>query len=52
MASNQHLIYVSEPECNGVVERFIGTLEEQGIWVHRFGDIEEVREVIGEFTER
>jgi len=45
-------IYVREPEWNGVVERFIRMLKEQCIWVHRFRDIEEVREVIGEFAER
>jgi len=44
--------YVGEPECNGVVERFIRTLKEQCIWVHRFRDIEEAREIIGEFIER
>jgi putative transposase len=28
--------YVSEPECNGVIERFMRTLKEQCLYLHRF----------------
>ena len=28
--------YVGEPECNGVMERFIRTLKEQCLYLHRF----------------
>jgi len=41
--------YVGEPECNGVMERFIRTLKEQCLYLHRFQTLEEARRVIGEF---
>ena len=44
--------YVGEPECNGVMERFIRTLKEQCIWVNRFKGVEDARREIGEFIER
>ena len=44
--------YVGEPECNGIVERFLRTLKEQVLWVHRFRNLEEARRVIGEFIAR
>ena len=44
--------YVGEPECNGVVERFIRTLKEECLYLHDFETLEEAREVIGAFIER
>ncbi len=44
--------YVGEPECNGVIERFIRTLKEQCIYLHRFKTLEEARRIIGEFIVR
>jgi len=44
--------YVGEPECNGVIERFIRTLKEQCIYLHRFKTLEEARRIIGEFIAR
>ena len=35
--------FVREPEGNGCVERFIRTLKENLLWVHRFDTIEELR---------
>jgi transposase InsO family protein len=44
--------YVGEPECNGVIERFIRTLKEQCLYLHRFQTLEEARRIIGEFIAR
>lgn len=44
--------FVREPQCNGVIERFIRTLKEQCIWLHRFESLEEARVTIGAFIER
>jgi putative transposase len=44
--------YVGEPECNGVIERFMRTLKEQCLYLHRFQTLEEAREVIATFIER
>lgn len=44
--------YVGEPECNGVIERFIRTLKEECLYLHDFASLEEAREVIGEFIDR
>src|SRR4029453_19020282 len=41
--------YVGEPECNGVMERFIRTLKEQCIYLHRFQSIAEAERIIGAF---
>ena len=35
--------YVGEPECNGVIERFMRTLKEQCLYLHRFQTLEEAR---------
>jgi putative transposase len=35
--------FVREPEGNGCVERFIRTLKENLLWVHRFETVEELR---------
>ncbi len=44
--------YVGEPECNGVMERFIRTLKEQCLYLHQFQTLEEARRVIAEFITR
>ena len=44
--------YVGEPECNGVIERFMRTLKEQCIYVNRFRDLEHAREEIADFIDR
>lgn len=44
--------FVGEPQCNGVIERFMRTLKEQCIWLHRFGTLDEARAIIGAFIER
>ena len=44
--------YVGEPECNGVIERFMRTLKEQCLYLHRFQTLEEARRIIAEFIER
>jgi putative transposase len=41
--------YVGEPECNGVMERFIRTLKEQCLYLHQFASLAEARTVIGAF---
>jgi transposase InsO family protein len=43
--------YVGEPQCNGVIERFMRTLKEQCLYLHRFQTLEEARRVIGAFIE-
>src|SRR4030095_12313839 len=44
--------YVGEPECNGVIERFMRTLKEQCLYLHRFQTLAEARRIIGEFIAR
>src|SRR5262249_52845889 len=44
--------YVGEPQCNGVMERFIRTLKEQCLWLHRFDSLDQARVIIGAFIER
>ncbi len=43
--------YVGEPEGNGITERFLRTLKEQCLYLHRFRDLEEARARIGKFIE-
>jgi transposase InsO family protein len=40
------------PECNGVIERFMRTLKEQCIYLHRFQSLTEAQRIIGEFISR
>ena len=40
-----------EPECNGIMERWIRTREEC-LYLHDFASLDEARLVIGEFIER
>lgn len=44
--------YVGEPECNGVMERFIRTLKEQCLYLHQFSTLEEARAIIADFIAR
>jgi len=44
--------YVGEPECNGIMERWIRTLKEECVYLHDFATLDEARQVIGEFIER
>ena len=44
--------YVGEPECNGIMERWIRTLKEECLHLHDFATLEEARQVIGEFVEQ
>jgi transposase InsO family protein len=44
--------YVGEPQCNGMAEHFMRILKEQCLWIHRFQNLEEARNVIREFIER
>jgi transposase InsO family protein len=44
--------YVGEPECNGVIERFMRTLKEQCLYLHRFQSLADAHRVIGEFITR
>lgn len=44
--------FVRSPQCNGIIERFHRTLQEQVFDVYRFTTLEEAKTVIGEFIER
>jgi transposase InsO family protein len=43
--------YVSQPETNGVVERFFRTLKEQAVYGRAFRNLAEVRQAVAEFVE-
>jgi hypothetical protein len=42
---------VREPECNGIVDRFLRSLQESCLYVQRFQTLDEARAVIGTFIE-
>jgi putative transposase len=44
--------FVGEPQCNGVIERFMRTLKEQCLWLHRFTDLAQAEREIAAFIER
>jgi transposase InsO family protein len=44
--------FLSQPETNGVAERFIRTLKEQAIYGRVFRNLEEVRRAVAAFVER
>ncbi len=44
--------FVGEPQCNGVIERFMRTLKEQCLWLHRFTDLAHAEREIAAFVER
>ncbi len=39
------------PESNGIAERFFRTVKEQAVWGHAFKNIDEAKQVIGDFIE-
>ena len=39
--------FVGEPECNGLMERWIRTLKEECVYLHDFQTLEEARQVVG-----
>jgi len=43
--------FVHEPETNGVIERFFRTLKEECLWVHDFENVEQARQIVGEWIE-
>jgi len=44
--------FVRSPQCNGIIERFHRTLDEQVFDLYDFESLEEARKAIGEFIER
>jgi len=44
--------FVRSPECNGIIERFNRTLQEQVFDIHSFETIDDARSVIGKFIEQ
>ena len=44
--------YVEEPQCNGIIERWMRTLKEECLYLHDFESIEDARRIMGEFIER
>ena len=44
--------FVRQPEGNGCVERFIRTLKEQLLWLHRFRTVEELNQALRDFAHR
>lgn len=43
--------FVGEPECNGLIERFMRTLKEECLYVQQFRTLEEARFGIGRFIQ-
>jgi transposase InsO family protein len=43
---------VGEPECNGIMERWIRTLKEECLYLHNFETLAQARRVIGKFIAR
>jgi putative transposase len=43
---------VGEPECNGIMERWLRTLKEECLYLHDFESLEAARQIIGEFIRR
>lgn len=44
--------YVGEPECNGIIERWMRTLKEECLYLHDFATLDEARRVIGAFIKQ
>lgn len=44
--------FIEQPETNGVSERFFRTLKEQAVYGRTFRNVEELRQVVGEFIVR
>lgn len=43
--------FVRSPQCNGIIERFHRTLDEQVLDLYEFESIEEARQIIGKFIQ-
>ena len=43
--------FVREPQGNGIAERFVRTLKENLLWIHRFDTVEELRLALMEFRD-
>ena len=41
----------SEPQTNGVIERFFKTLKLECLWIENFRDVEQARDVVGRWME-
>jgi putative transposase len=48
---HQEFITLYTPEQNGVMERFIRSLKEECVWLHRFENLEHARKGIGNWIE-
>ena len=44
--------FIRQPEGNGCVERFIRTLKERLLWLHRFRTVEELNQALRDFARR
>ena len=44
--------FVGESQCNRVIDRFMRTLNEQCLWLHRFTDLAHAERRIAAFIER
>jgi hypothetical protein len=44
--------FVGEPQCNGVIERFMRTLKEQCLRLHRLDTLDEARAIVSTFIAR
>ncbi len=44
--------YVGEPECNGIMERWIRTLKEECLYLYDFESLEEAQEIIRRFIKQ
>lgn len=42
---------MGEPECNGILERWIRTLKEECLYLHDFETLQEASEVVDKFIE-
>src|SRR5690554_5399335 len=49
---NMSKAYVRSPECNGVIERFYLTLEEELLQIKSFNSLEEAQREIADFVEK
>jgi hypothetical protein len=49
---DDHVVVCRGPACNDVIERFMRTLKEQCLDLHRFQNVAETHGLIGEFITR
>ena len=48
---SQEFITPHTPEQNGLIERFIQSLKDECVWLHRFESLQHARSVIGNWIE-